>query len=736
MRKLRLWPLLVLILLAQHASFVHAQGPGIRRAARPIPGRYIVVLSGADDAMAVGLQTQNLFGGRLQHVYRQAVRGFSIRMSAAAAQALARDPRVAYVEEDGLAEAADVQAGPPSWGLDRMDQRALPLDGQYSYPPPATPVHVHVLDSGIRETHVDFGGRAFIAGDFIDDDKDGDPNDVGNDDGDPATPDGRDCNGHGTHVAGEIGGSVYGVAKDAIIHSYRVLDCSGVGPISGILAAFDAVVADGRRPAIANLSLGAPASFTLDNAVRTVIARGVTVVVAAGNDGVDARSVSPARVDTAITVGATDPADTRAYFSNFGPAVDVFAPGVSIPSASYLSDTAVGVKSGTSMAAPYVAGVAALYLEQHGDRPPAEVRDAIVAAATAGVVIDPGLGSPNELLYSAFTIPPVSGQRVNVAGASQGAAATASSVHDPGFAPSGAIDGNRSGSSWGGGGGWNDATPASFPDWLEVDFAATRTIDEIDVFSVQDTYWAPSTPVPDMTFSLYGLTDFTLQYWTGQAWQDIPGGSVSGNTLVWRTVSFAPVTTSRIRLVVTHAQDALWSRVTEIEAYSTGTSPLPDPRPNVASAVRGASATASSYWSGSFAPDGAINGDRRGAPWGDGAGWNDGTPNSFPDWLEIDFVATKTIAEIDVFSVQDTFWAPSDPTPDMTFSLYGVTDFVLQYWTGASWEDIAGGSVSGNSSVWRAVTFAPVVTSRIRVVVLDSADHLWSRIAEVEAYGP
>ena len=361
--------------------------------------QYIVVLASTDDAEAVGLETAGLYRGRLRHVYRRAVHGFSIRLDAAAAAALANDPRVAYIEEDGTVRASDIES-PAPWGLDRIDQRGLPLTGSYSYGPWTASVNVHVIDTGVRTTHVEFGGRAFNAGDYVDDDGDGDPSDVGNDDNATSTPDGEDCNGHGTHVAATIGGATYGVAKHVTLWSHRVLDCTGTGTISAVIAAVDVVTASPLRPAVVNMSLGADPSDALDAAVRRSIAAGVTYVVAAGNSAIDASNQSPARVAEAITVGATASNDARAGFSNFGPLVDVFAPGVAIPSAWYTSDTDTATLSGTSMAAPHVTGVVALYLEQRGNRPPADVQSAVINHATQGVVTSGGAGSPNRLLFA------------------------------------------------------------------------------------------------------------------------------------------------------------------------------------------------------------------------------------------------------------------------------------------------------------------------------------------------
>jgi hypothetical protein len=379
----------VALAVAGHAGPDEPVDPKYHRSEAPVPGHYVVVLDDAvPDVAAEARAIASQYGTAPRRLYSHALKGFLIRLPEAAAIALSRHPRVRWVEEDGIVQVAQAA----SWGLDRIDQRLLPLD--FSYDPgrlDGRGVRVYILDTGIRYTHVEFGGRAVFGTDVF-------------------GGDGSDCHGHGTHVAGTVAGATYGVARGATLVSVRVLDCSGSGTISGVIAGVDWITADhdemADAPAVANMSLGIKGSSpALEAAIKQSIADGVTYVVAAGNSNADACDFTPARVPGAVTVAASGGTrgpltpDERAWFSNWGDCVDVFAPGVQITSAWHTADSAINTLDGTSMAAPHVAGLAARYLQANPTAPPPLVWKSIKDTATTGVITR-SRGSPNRLVYT------------------------------------------------------------------------------------------------------------------------------------------------------------------------------------------------------------------------------------------------------------------------------------------------------------------------------------------------
>jgi subtilisin family serine protease len=350
-----------------------------------VAGRFIVTLRERTNPAAVARE----HGLRPDYVYTHALTGFAGAISDAARQGLLRDNRVVRVEPDGIATIVTTQDN-ATWGLDRVDQRQRPLSTTYSYTNTGTGVRAYIIDTGILFGHSEFGGRAVSGYDAVD----------------GGTAD--DCNGHGTHVAGTVGGGTYGVAKEVALVGVRVLNCSGSGTWSGVIAGIDWVTGDHATgaPAVSNMSLGGGANSSVDDAVRRMIADGVASALAAGNGNQggraqDACKYSPARVTEGMTIGATDKTDTKASWSNYGTCVDWFAPGVGITSAWYTSTSATNTISGTSMATPHTAGVAALYLQSNPAASAQDVRDALFTNTTKGIVTRSNTVN-NHLLFTSY----------------------------------------------------------------------------------------------------------------------------------------------------------------------------------------------------------------------------------------------------------------------------------------------------------------------------------------------
>ncbi len=371
-----------------------AMGTIAANAPEYIPGSYIVVLKENTSKTEVDADADEFsrkHGFRTEHRFKSAIKGFSGKLSDAAVADLRNDARVAYVEQDQIVHLVATQSNPVSWGLDRVDQTNLPLDNAYSYAQDGTGVDAYIIDCGILLSHTDFGGRAVTGFDAV-------------------TAGGLaiDGNGHGTHVAGTVGGSAYGIAKNVKLIAVRVLDATGSGTISGVIAGVDWVTSDhSTHPAVANMSLGGGVSTALDDAVKRSIADGVTYCIAAGNSAALASTSSPADVPEAITVGATDINDAFATFSNYGSLVDISAPGVNITSAWITSTTSTNTISGTSMATPHVTGVAALYLQSNPTASPAQIQAAITSNSNTGKITALKTGTVNKLLSSVIGTVPV-----------------------------------------------------------------------------------------------------------------------------------------------------------------------------------------------------------------------------------------------------------------------------------------------------------------------------------------
>ena len=365
--------------------------------ASPIKNQYIVVLQAGSDLPAqAAAAIAKQHGGQVLFTYNRAIRGFAVRIpeqaTSAFLTAMQKNPQVSYVEEDTLMQTNTITQSNPVWGLDRIDQHNLPLSKSFNYNKTGSGVNAYIVDTGILASHQEFNSRVQTGYSAIADNN--------------GT---NDCNGHGTHVAGTVGGSTYGIAKNVGLVPVRVLDCAGLGAMSGVIAGLDWIIQNGRKSAVVNMSLGGSAYSTLDTAIDNLFNNGYVPVVAAGNANTDACTSSPARAGKAITVAATDSTDTRASYSNYGSCVDLFAPGSQITSAWIGSNSSAATASGTSMASPHVAGVVATMLENNSTATPQSITDQLLNQSTVNLIQNP-MSSPNRLLYNLIdtqTITPV-----------------------------------------------------------------------------------------------------------------------------------------------------------------------------------------------------------------------------------------------------------------------------------------------------------------------------------------
>lgn len=772
-------------------SVAHAGGPSDRPvrtapAATAVADRYIVkfrdganaqaaqaALSPAARVAALGARTGRTFqyvramsGGA--HVVRLTAdtTGFAAASAAAgrtAAQTsrlvaaqLMSDPDVQYVDPDARMVPLLVPNDPlysgSQWDLYEA-AGGIDVQPAWDVTTGSSAITIAVIDTGYRP-HADLSGRFVQGYDFITDttiSNDGDGRDAdASDPGDWCGSDGSSW--HGTHVSGTIGAignngtGIAGINWVSKILPARVLGQCG-GYTSDIIdavrwsagIAVTGVPANANPARVENLSLGGNESCTnaFQSAINDVVARGTVVVVAAGNSNTDVATSEPANCAGVVAVAATTRSGGRASFSNYGTGITISAPGTGIVStvdAGRTTPTGDSYASyqGTSMAAPHVTGVVSLMLSQNPSLTPAQVIAKLKSSARAfptGTGSDcntatcgAGIVDAYAALGGVTSLP----TRTNVAASANGAVASASSVYGSGWSAAGVNNGDRAGLNWGAGGGWNDGTVNAYPDWVRIDFPRAQAVSEIDVFTLQDDYNHPVTPTESMTFTQYGITAFDVQYWNGSAWVTVPNGSVANNNKVWTKFAFPAVTTTAIRVQVNNAGNA-FSRIVEIEAYADA------PPVNVALSANGGVAAASSVYGDGWSAAGVTNGDRRGLNWGSGGGWNDGTVNSYPDTIQVNFNATKSINEIDVFTLQDDYNHPSEPTPTMTFTQYGITDFDVQYWNGSTWVTVPGGTVAGNNLVWRKFEFSPLSTNAIRINVRN-AGNSFSRVTEIEAY--
>jgi aqualysin 1 len=417
LRALRLALFATLAAVGATGAWAQPSGASAFGRSQPIRGQYIVVFNASvgNPAAEAVTAVRGAGGGQILHTYTGAIKGFAATLPDAAVQALSRNPNVDYIEQDQTVSLSQTESS-ATWGIDRVDQHTLPLDSTYHYTLTGSGVNAFIIDTGIRTDHVEFTDRVLPGFTSISD---------GN-----GT---NDCNGHGTHVSGTIGGTTYGIAKQVTLTPVRVLDCSGSGSWSGVIAGIDWVANNSLRPAVANMSLGGGFSSSVNAAVAGAVSKGVTIAVAAGNSNANACNYSPSSEPSAVTVGATTSTDSRASYSNFGTCVDIFAPGSSITSAWNTSSTATNTISGTSMATPHVTGTAALLAQANPGASPATIAALLTSTATTGVVGSPGTGSPNLLLYTlgtgGTTTPPPTVETVAVRSITTGTSTTGNPNH-------------------------------------------------------------------------------------------------------------------------------------------------------------------------------------------------------------------------------------------------------------------------------------------------------------------
>ena len=670
------------------------------------------------------------------------------------AQQLMLDPEIAYAEPDRRLYPMLVPNDPlyqQQWNYYEA-AGGINLPAAWDITTGSASIVVAVIDTGILP-HADLAGRTVPGYDFIVDPAvsvDGDGRDANpSDPGDGGC--GTSSSWHGTHVAGTIGAaSNNGVGVTGVNWVSKILPARVLGKCGGYTSdivdamrwsagiAVPNVPANANPARVENLSLGGtdPCSNAFQSAINDVVARGTVVVVAAGNENADVATSEPANCTGVIAVGATLRNGGRASFSNFGSGVTLSAPGSSILSTlNSGSQTPVADSyqyySGTSMATPHVAGVVSLMLSQNPALTPAQVKTRLQQTARAfptgtGTDCTTALCGAGIVNAGAALAPAAVAPRVNLAAQANGGVASASSTYNAGFPASGVNNGDHRGIGWESGGGWNDATASAYPDWLRIDLASPQPLTEIDVYTIQDNYQNPVEPTEAMTFSQYGVTAFDVQYWNGSTWVTVPNGSVTSNNKVWNKFTFSPIVTQSIRVQV-NAALAGFSRLVEVEAYKDA-APV-----NAARPANGGTVSASSTYNSGYPASGVIDGDRRGMNWERGGGWNDATASTYPDQIQVNFDQTKSINEIDVFTIQDDYQNPVDPTLTMTFSQYGITDFDVQYWNGSTWITVPNGTVNGNNKVWNRFTFTPISTNAIRVNVRNALAG-YSRIVEVEAY--